>query len=763
MADSNSRIKIAELLDINEINDDNLIIVEDSEDTKKAKIRDLKNTLSGDFYSPSLYRFYSSAKIEELINALNILIASKASSGDIEKLSNSLNQIIKNNPDGTKDQELIAARGDQSTLGERFDYERYLSNGCYMKKSIKTVVGNIIDEYNEGPIELSVIPDGIETSSKGIITFTSKNIFNKDKSTAVTGFNHIAVSQNNGFKVTEKLDSSTKSAYVKIEVDKTTPAGTYYMITNITFSADFTNKECTFDILYADGTIESIPYYHQELFEFTANKSFTAVRIKYDIDSIVQDSYVIYDNFMISSYVLNSYTAYETKEITNVGQYYSKIIDNHNYTITHTIPNSKLQIKFYDQSITTDTILEKINTIKTKMDNNIDKCGLMKNYGIYQFFNHYDVNSSDQVDIEDSSEEFYRNGVPSKKITIHDNATSNIKIKQIIDTDISLMESVSLYFYIDRTVFSNFTDSTGIKIHLCSDIPSVNITNYYTYTIKKYEMVQGWNSIKRQLSEFDTTGNPDSHSIKTITVEIDRNDNLNGKSFYLNSAAFNQKMKPTILLCFDGTYDTSVSYLYPYLSARDIPATLLLNSSRTLTAATIDSIIKLRVSDHWDIGMYGCNPHKEYLIDDDNYRNQYVSLKTSKEWLQDIIYSPVSYCAPYGNLRPITVPLLKDLGFRIARTEGTGYISNFTKYDFAIPSQLMNNTNTFDEIKERIDYAIENDVSLCLYTNDVTEYGTEMSAKQVLFESVINYIIENRDKGLLQCLSLRDFYTKCVE
>lgn len=768
MSDSNSRIRIADLLDLKEISDTDFIIVEDSEDTKKSRISDLKNVLSGDYYSPNKSRFYSSSKIEEMLSALNILIASKAPSEDIKELSNRINQIIQNNPDGTKDQEILDARGSQATLGERFNYERYLSDACYLKKASKTIIGDVINEYNEGPIKISVLPkDNIQSSSTGVINLTSKNIFNKDKSVAVVGYNCKTDIVNNGFKVTEQEQSglSINTAYVKIEMAKTATAGDYYLMTNIIFSSKFQNKKAMLGLYYVDGsTVEYIPYNHEEVFHFIASKPFTAICITYDISLTVPDSYVIYDNFMISNYQLESYIPYNIEEITNVGQYYSTTIDNHNYIISHTIPNSTLQVEFYDQSVTAEVILNKINNIQQEIDNKIDTCGLMTDYGTYQFFTNYDISSNaSEIDIEDSTEEFYRNGIPSKKITIHKNAKTNPVIKQIIDSEIPLIESISLYFYIDRTVYSNFTDTTGIKIHLCSDVPSTNITNYYTYTIKKYEMVQGWNCVKRQLSEFSTIGNPDFHSIQTVSIEIDRNDNLNGSCFYINSVAFNQKMKPTILLCFDGTYDTSIDYLYPYLTARDIPATLLLNSSRTLTPAAIDAIIKLRVSCHWDIGVYGCNPHKEFLIEDSNYRNQYVALRESKQWIQEnMIDSPISYCAPYGNLRPITVPILKDLGYKIARTDGTGYISNFTKHDFSIPSQLMSNLNTFDEIKQRIDYAIMNDVSLCLYTNDVTEYGTEISATQILFESVVNYIIENRNKGLLQCISLRDFYTRCV-
>ena len=82
-------------------------------------------------------------------------------------------------------------------------------------------------------------------------------------------------------------------------------------------------------------------------------------------------------------------------------------------------------------------------------------------------------------------------------------------------------------------------------------------------------------------------------------------------------------MKPTVIMTFDGTYDESISYLYPYLTARNIPCSLLLSSARTLTAAAFDYIIGLRIAHGWDIGMYGCNPNREILTQDDNYRNQY--------------------------------------------------------------------------------------------------------------------------------------------
>ena len=62
----NSRIRIAELVEKNRIEDHNLVIVEDDEDTKKSTVSELKKAFSGDAYDPAQNLFYSSEKIYEL-------------------------------------------------------------------------------------------------------------------------------------------------------------------------------------------------------------------------------------------------------------------------------------------------------------------------------------------------------------------------------------------------------------------------------------------------------------------------------------------------------------------------------------------------------------------------------------------------------------------------------------------------------------------------------------------------------------------------
>lgn len=758
---SNSKIKIADLLEKIDIQDNNLIIVEDDEDTKKSTVKEFKKGFSGDYVEPSENKFYSSRKVTEMVNKLNIAISTKTNKKELDELYARVDQIITSNPDGTKDQELIDARGSQTTLSNRFDYEREVSNNQYVEKIKSSITGDIVDLNGHiGFIDIDINRNN--NTNEGSIILSSKNIFNLEGMT----FDSDIIKQplSNGFQY--KQSTTTNKVTISIPI-KEQKAGTFYFLSNISMSESFNDRNAKLVLAYKDGTTEELVYNHSENFKFVSKKILTGLSLKYNIDNIVNNATVTFSDMMITqNQNVPEFIPYYYNSI-DVDSDTSKLSDvtNNDYIITSNIPNSNITVHYYNHKYTMSSIVSDIDIINKSINNKLDTCNLIEDYGTYQFLDNAEIISyPESMIMEDSEKQYYRNGVPSKKITIATNATTNPSIKLKMDSIIPVINHVSLSFYIDRTVFYNFTDTDGIRLILSSDPPSITSVNYYTYTIKKSEMVQGWNTIKKPISEFTSVKNPDYHNIKSVTIEIGRNDNLNGSVLYINSLVFNQKMKPTILLSFDGTYDTSIPYLYPYLKSRKIPASLFLNNSRTLNAQAFDYLIGLRIKDGWDIGAYGCNPNKEQLTEDNNYRNQYIALRSSRQWLQDnILDKPVSYSAPYGNLRPITVPILKDLGYKIARNISDGYVSIFTEKDFAIPMHLISNLTTFDKIKQKIDYAIDNGLTLSLYTRDVTEYGSEADSTQVMFESIVDYILGKRNEGKLQCLTMKDFYERCVE
>lgn len=790
---TNTSTTIEDLNEIEKVDDTNLMIVEDEDDTKRTTVRELKKNFLGDNLNPDNFKFYSSSKINEIVKLLSNDITNKAEAEQVEKLSERIESIIASSGSGEKDSELVDARNGESTLYNRL-YRDNLNNELeFMSNIISTVY---LDEYTNAVfipgkcnrVKISSIGPGYADPPIVTISQYSPNILCVDN---FKGYTDISMNTEVNFQPSTNPNFSfDRNQNYPVNVFKFTVPDVHkqfnlnkpgkYIFKYSDYKCKGASPEFNLCIVYSDDSMDKYPISGiSGIFSlpFTAKKDISFVLFEYPAleegttqTITINDFAIILEEFDNNTYINHSHVDDFKINIAPIGKANTYIYTFNNNSIFYINkkdirPSFKFKIDYIKEENSLEKIIESISDIKNILNNKIEKCGLIEDYGIYQFFNNFTIASNpNSCTVADASKRFDRNGVSSKMLHINEDATTNPSIKQILDNTIDVFNNVQLIFYIDKTTFSNFTDSDGIRIHLSSDTPSISITNYLTYTIKKSEMVQGWNCIKRKITDFKEVGVPDQNNIKTVSIEIGRTDLLNGHSIYLNSVVFNQKMKPTLLLSFDGIYDESLTYLYPYLLSRGIPATIFLNNRNTLTNQTIDALINLRVSKHWDLGVYGCNPNKEQLTEDDNYRNQYMALRNSREWIQNnMVDNPISYSAPYGNLRPITVPILKDLGYKIARTGADSYISQFTSKDFAIPMFLMSNNTDLDSIKKKIDYAIESGQAISLYTNNVTEYGDEESSKKIMLESVVEYIVEKVEEGKLQCLTFSDFYNQCTE
>lgn len=757
MANTNYTI-ISDLDKKIEIEDSNLIIVEDSEDTKQSTISELKKCFSGDYKSPSDKTFYSSKKIESYIDDLKRLMSNCASEDEVKEIKQRIENIIAESGTG-KDSEIIDARDGLATLNTRLSRDISYADDKYMKKIRKVIEGKQISTGNRGYIDIYI--KNVTGSSANVI-FKSKNKINT-KSTKNIDTSEV-VYTNTGFKYTQKSNTTLS---VSLRFDSSIPKGKYYFFTNISYDALFKDKgniKLAVKNSKDDSAYTEFVYDQSGKFEFESPKAFDEIKIIYNNANFVANAVTEFKNIMLMDDDNNYqgyYIPYYYGSLTMPNNTYAKGY-NDNYDISCSDSNAIIRVEYYDNSITSETMQNDINQLKSILIDKRDKCGLIENYGEYLFFDKAICETPTSCRLSYDDDKFMRNGVPSLKTIFAEDINVNPRFALEMQEYVENIDSVSLVFYIDRTVSYYFTTATPITIHLCSDrYKEPEMVNYLTANIYKDELVQGWNIIKRNINQFKITGIPNEHGIQYVKIEVEKNQGLDNKPIYFNSVVFNQKMKPTVLLAFDGIYEEGLDYTYPYLTTRNIPATILSNNRTTFSRSVLDQVVTLRAKYGWDLGQYGCNPNKELLTNDDNAREQYLALKTAKDWLKEnLIFDPISYSAPYGNLRPITVPLLKDLGYKIAKTDSTGYCNFFDpKYDFAIPMKLLSNETTAEEIINSIQYAIDNEACICIYTNNVTEYGDERNSKKMLLEKVVEFIIDNKDK--ITPMTFSEFYNKC--
>ena len=672
-------------------------------------------------------------------------------------------------PDSHCTHELLDARGPYNSLSERLAAERLISDKKYLKCPLITLDTAEAPVIKGPGIGVNLLFKNLSTQNF-IVQCESANLFDMDG----------CDSDDSGITIEDTGISFFMSASGKITFRvkiNNTPlnAGTYYMFCN----EDFQNgaESFTFDILYTDGTTDTVsPLMNKTIIEFDAKKQFNYIRfnmIGQFAATPVNDpsSYMLkLTGLMISKYKnLMGYLKYFKRVETHTAQ---EAVEDVNYgyiTEGDVIFSSdrEFTISYYDTSYTispNENLPESIATTKCTGTN--DYCGLIENEGTYIYLNDL-TNANENVAKLAKDKTVIRNGFECSKVTLLDyvDGQKPTFVKTLPGVmSMALTKYITLQMYIDCTLYSKLFASDAISICISSDDAAATPVNYYIYNIGNTQFVQGWNNIKIKLSDFTRVGNPDLGAIRQIRLIVTTSNVSAGYSLWFSAIILDQTIKPTILLAFDGTYDTAFDYQFPLVYSNDIPATVFLNDRVTWTRDYMNMICSLAYTYGWDIGDYGCNPDKEILIEDDNPREQYLALKAAKDYLTDnYIGSPISYSAAFGNLRPITVPILKGLGFKIAKARSSSLCSFFSKNEFTLPMCLISNLFTSDEIINKIDTAVETGQCIVVYTNNVTEYGDESTASKTSFENVLNHIIKLKQEGKVQCLTFRDFYTKCVD
>lgn len=812
-----SEIKIEDLTRLRDIENDNIIIVEDKEDTKKSTILDLKKSFNGDSKDPSYIDYYSSKMIQKLLAGATV--NSDAVYTAISGFEKRLSTITK--VDGKSNSEVINARysgltGSNDNLGSRLtaDNNEILAR---LEEKITCPVVNLdanniekLANYNTGKIQYRLrLKNNTSYSQTVSLYCMGKNLFSKKSYMSNNGitFNSsiLKITPEEGntnfkFKVgfAKNSNSGLMDIYAK-DIVAPLPAGSYYLGINCRFeymsgSVQYTSPGLGISGLsllveYTDGStvkIESsknvyeIPdnskniQYISLVFSATAASAIRACEFANIqlVPTFAMPNKVDYYNYSKTIAFIDEISVpASNSEIVDYPKYSHYSADYSKLYITDS--RGVLDVMVSDSSIDGNYILGEINKATEIATGDKDYCGLINKDkpGDYYKLPEYNPTVIKNCAIR-SDNNHYRNGIDSTQAVLVFSTGEKSKIAFYPIIDISNTEYISIQLYIDRTIFEHFSEDDGITVYLSSDGESESIVNSYSIDLGSNRFVQGWNTIKIKKSEFTREGYPDDRKINRVQFDISTTDVMSGKSIWINSIILDQMIKPTVLLAFDfgfgdindEAYSDMFAFQYPYLYSRDIPATVFLNSKQDIPSSDMDKLAQLQFEYGWDIGAYGCTPDKDKLIRDDNARDQYKSLKVTREYISANFHdNVVSYAAPYGNLRPVTVPILKDLGFKIAKAASDSYCSFFGKDDMVLPMCIMNSETTIEDIRDKIKYAIDTGQTLCLYTERATQYGDEISVKSSVYKKIVEYIQSRVADGSLQCLTFADFYNKCVK
>ncbi len=195
------------------------------------------------------------------------------------------------------------------------------------------------------------------------------------------------------------------------------------------------------------------------------------------------------------------------------------------------------------------------------------------------------------------------------------------------------------------------------------------------------------------------------------------------------------------------------------------------------TAYTMPSpeLIKKLNEAGWDISTYNNRPG--FLPPDDTINN--MSEENLEKWLKYVsvnkaeqeklgVANPILWACRQNRWGKALEYAVRRCGYKIARGGGQDepeypYITKFEKGDLRTsPFEIFK--DNIEEVKKRIDYAIEKKYALNIFTHLISPLGEDCGkwdCTEETYRKMLDYLKEKTQAGLLECVTYKEFYEIC--
>jgi len=348
-----------------------------------------------------------------------------------------------------------------------------------------------------------------------------------------------------------------------------------------------------------------------------------------------------------------------------------------------------------------------------------------------------------------------------------------------INYDFSNVNKIAVAIYIEDQYSLDY-----IKIQLTSELADANAENNWTkyfetnniYTSERLHT--GWNFLVFHKNDFTNVGGDTWGVFRAfrITAGVPSNkfnnsfDQANGTyvtntkigigGIYLNP----EHEKTKLLLNFDDSQGSLFTNGLPYMIEKGIKATLYVCRNHVSDIMPDEGYMTPEQHDEWyaagnDIGCHSTT-HEDMWY---KTREELIyEWDTVLQWVLGRGYERSAYFAAYpkGQYNRLEMEVLRDLGFKMARGRNIGLIDHIVPDEMlGYPTYEIKGTTEWETIKGWIDKAIEKNSDISIFTHSIVESNPDpYSTTTEIFYKMIDYIAEKRDMGLLEPVTISEYY-----
>ena len=446
-----------------------------------------------------------------------------------------------------------------------------------------------------------------------------------------------------------------------------------------------------------------------------------------------------------------------------------------------------------------DTFLLEQDIKKLKRKNKVTDIALAETTNIQQAWTPNNFMKSKGICIEDTlypSEWLYPSAgilnvrrVADKKLfesgaILFDAVPSQWKaITKGINYDFASVNTIGIAFYIEDQYAFDY-----INIRITTDATKVNNQNDWTkyfesgnkYTSDKLH--SGWNFIKLHKNNFTNVGTETWGNFRAIRFVIGVNANkynnffggtiaetITSSTFGIGGIYLNPTHEtPKLMLNFDDSQGSLYSVGFPIMRQKGVKATIYCCYDHVYENGGGAYMHDYQHQEWYNAGNdIGCHSKTHgdmwYMTKDQLYYEWNTILRyiLDKGWTRGAYFGAY----PKGEFNTTEFNVVKDLGFKLMRGRNTGDIDFMTTDDMLqYGTREITGTTVQATITGWIDKAIERGVDLSIFTHAIVESAPDSySTTTAIFQAFIDYIVAKRDAGLLEIVTISEYYEKLTK
>jgi len=195
-----------------------------------------------------------------------------------------------------------------------------------------------------------------------------------------------------------------------------------------------------------------------------------------------------------------------------------------------------------------------------------------------------------------------------------------------------------------------------------------------------------------------------------------------------------------ISLNFDDGWKTTYQNALPALNAAGLKSTWYIISGRFNFPAyvTAEQTLNIQAQGH-EVGAHTRTHPDLTTLSPSQVQDEVVG---SRDDLRNIgIRNVDTFAYPFGSFNDSVVNIVKNAGFRSARTADGGYNTAGTDH-WRLVRQAVEGTTTVAEVRSWIDTAIQNNLWLVLVFHHVDDAGESNAITPANFQQIVNYLVQ---------------------